>query len=360
MTVRAVSNNPVSPYYNANAPNLTGQVGSLTALLDAVLVNGFSGFTNLGWTIAFTTTNKRAYQQNTTGSNNTAGMLLYCDDTGPGAGAAKEARVCGFETMSAITPTGTGQFPTSSQSSIGVGTVVIRKSTTADATVRFWTIIGNGQTFYLFTETADFVAPSFACFSFAFGDIKAYKAVDQYAVGIIGRNIENSNSSTNESFALMGPSNTMTLASKMFGHFMARTWTGVGTSVQVGKIYDWSVFGNLGPLMGWNSDASTGFSGSTALLPGRNATGQNTQFPTPNGPDGSIFLSPVRVFHQYGIRGYWPGLWVPLHNLPLNHNDQITIASGNLSGKTLLNQQLLVYLSGNDYGNICIETSNTW
>jgi hypothetical protein len=116
---RAVSSNPASPFYNANAPTLTGQVGSLTAVLDAVLVNGFTGFTALGWTINQTTTNKRGYKQNLTGSNNSSGMLLYVDDTGPGAGAAKEARVCGFETMSAITPTGTGQFPTGAQATIG-------------------------------------------------------------------------------------------------------------------------------------------------------------------------------------------------------------------------------------------------
>jgi hypothetical protein len=134
MTVRAVSSNPASPFYNANAPTLTGQVGSLTAVLDAVLVNGFTGFTALGWSINQTTTNKRGYKQNLTGSNNASGMLLYVDDTGPGAGAAREARVCGFETMSAITPTGTGQFPTSAQSAVGTGQLVIRKSTTADAT----------------------------------------------------------------------------------------------------------------------------------------------------------------------------------------------------------------------------------
>jgi hypothetical protein len=52
---------------DASAPVLTGQVGSLTALLDAILVNGYGALTAAGWTIAQTTTNKRGYKQNTTG-----------------------------------------------------------------------------------------------------------------------------------------------------------------------------------------------------------------------------------------------------------------------------------------------------
>jgi hypothetical protein len=60
---------------DASAPVLTGQVGSLTALLDAVLVNGYGALSAAGWTIAQTTTNKRGYKQNTSGSNNTAGMV---------------------------------------------------------------------------------------------------------------------------------------------------------------------------------------------------------------------------------------------------------------------------------------------
>jgi hypothetical protein len=343
---------------DASAPVLTGQVGSLTALLDAVLVNGYGALSAAGWTIAQTTTNKRGYKQNTSGSNNTAGMVLYVDDTGPGAAAAREARACGFETLTAITPTGTGQFPAAAQSAIGVGTLVIRKSSTADATARAWTIIANGQTIYLIIETGDKASPALGAMVFVFGDIKSYRANDQYAVGIIGRVLENSGGSDRESFAMMGPSNSMTLNSKFMGHFMARSWTGIGGSVQVGKQWDWGKLGNLGPLCGWNSDAQLAFGGSTALLPGRNATA--SQWPGPNGADGGLFVSPVYTFHSWAMRGYWPGLWVPMHDRPLVHNDVVTVSSGNLNGKTLLCQQILVYLTGDDYGCVFFETSDTW
>lgn len=343
---------------DASAPVLTGQVGSLTALLDAILVNGYGALSAAGWTIAQTGTNKRGYKQSTVGSNNTAGMCLYIDDTGPGAGAAREARVCGFETMSAITPTGTGQFPTSAQSAIGVGTLVIRKSSTADATARAWTAVANGQTLYLWIETGDWIAPGLAAFTFVFGDFKSYRPSDQYAVGIVARNIENSAQATNESFAVVAPISQFNLSNKTFGHFVARHWSGQGGSAGCSKFMDWARFGNGTTQGGWSSDGQTAMGGSTSIMPGRYSTGQ--LFPGPNGADGSLFLSPLYVSHGWAYRGYWPGLWVPLHDRPLNHNDVVTVASGNMSGKTLLCQQLLVYLSGNDYGNILVETSDTW
>jgi hypothetical protein len=108
---------------------------------------------------------------------------------GPAPAAAKEARVCGFETMSAITPTGTGQFPTAAQSTVGIGTLVMRKSVTADATARPWTIVANGQTIYLFIESGDTTTP-LATTTFCFGDFKSFKTADQYAVMIIGRTVE--------------------------------------------------------------------------------------------------------------------------------------------------------------------------
>jgi len=368
MTVRAVSNNPTSPFYNANAPNLTGQVGSLTALLDAVLVNGFTGFTNLGWSINQTTTNKRGYKQNLTGSNNTSGMLLYVDDTGPGAGGAKEARVCGFETMSAITPTGTGQFPTSAQSTIGSGQLAVRKSTTADSTVRYWTLVGNGQTIYLFIESGDSTVP-LATTAFVFGDFKSFKSSDQYAVIIIGRQAENSGSSLNDPLHCLnypGANNAIpTLGTTMFGHYVARHWTGTGGSIRVGKPCDMSRAhaAVLNSYYGsYTSESQTQVTnGGVYLAMGRNASPYN--WPAPNGPDGALGLTPVWIGHSYGLRGYLAGLWHPLHDRPCGHNDSFTVSGGNLNGKSLLAQNIQAYIlaSANaDNGQTLVETSDTW
>jgi hypothetical protein len=328
-----------------------------------VLVNGYGSLAAAGWTIGYTTTNKRAYLQNLTGANNASGMYLYVDDTGPGAGAAKEARACGFETMSAITPTGTGQFPTSGQSSVGVGTLVVRKSATADATARAWTIIANGQTVYIFIETGDQTQPV-AAFPFVFGDFVSYKTSDSYAVCIIGRTSENSASPTFDWVHAIGTGNgtTSTAVSTCSGHYVARTWTGVGGSVQVGKNLDQTKMiivaaQNVGGAGGQNTGSTV--LASATIAPGRNTT--TGAFPYPNGPDGACWVSPLWLNHSNSVRGYLKGLWAPLHDRPLNHNDTYTVSGGNLNGKSMISQAIPAYIaSGNDVGQVHVETSDTW
>jgi hypothetical protein len=353
MTVRVYTSN------DASAPVLTGQVGSLTTLLDAVLVNGYGSKTAAGWSINQTTTNKRGYKQNLTGSNNSSGMLLYVDDTGPGAGGAREARCCGFETMSAITPTGTGQFPTAAQSTVGTGQLVIRKSNTADATARAWTIIANGQTIYMIIENGDQTAPNLGPSIFVFGDYKSYKSGDQYAVGIVARCRENVSNFIDDFFQMFsGQGTTRSLNSRFPGHYTARSWTGLGGSIGFQKLMD-----NGRIIDQWagsyNSDVSTQITGTQQLTSGRNIT--TSQWPSPNGPDGALWTSPVYVCHSFAMRGYWPGVWALLHDRPLAHNDVITVASGNLNGKTLLCQQFMASIAGAaDTGQILFETSDTW
>lgn len=357
---------------DGSAPVLTGQVGSLTALLDAVLVNGYGTQTAAGWSINQTTTNKRGYKQNLTGSNNSSGMLLYVDDTGPGAGAAKEARACGFESMSAITPAGSGQFPTSAQSTVGTGQLVIRKSATADATARNWTIVANGQTLYLFIESGDTTTP-LACTTFCFGDFKSFKASDQFAVFIIGRTVENSGSSINDALHAqsinsnnaIGPALNMS----MYGHFVARHWTGNGGSIRVGRPTDISraisscqngqLTGSYNPSVAEGTQTQS-INGVFVAM-GRNAS--NYQWPSPNGPDGALALSPTWIGHNFGLRGYLPGLWTPLQDRPLGHNDTLTVAGGNLNGKSLLCQSIQAYINSvanGDSGQCIVETSDTW
>lgn len=348
---------------DASAPSLTGQVGSLTTLLDAILVNGYGSQTAAGWTISQTTTNKRGYLQNLTGANNPSGVLLYVDDTGPGAGGAKEARACGFETMSAITPVGTQQFPTSGQLAIGVGTVVIRKSTTADSTARVWTCIANGQTIYLFVETGDFTTPNFGALPFVFGDFFSYKSSDTYAVCIIGRTAENSGSQNCDWLISIGYFNNVigTLAVTNAGHFIDRSWTGVGGSVLCGKRIDLDKMGygaGVGAIGGQGAGPTT----ANGPLYGIGFNSNSTYFPYPNGPDGACWESPIWLNHNGAVRGYLKGLWAPLHDKPLNHADTFTVSGGNLNAKSFIAQncptQGVAGLVG--IGQLHIETSDTW
>jgi len=362
MTVRKVSNNPASPFYNANCPNLTGQAGSLTTWLDAVLVNGFSGFTALGWTIGQTTTNKRQYIMGAGGT----GFSLWVDDTAPTT--AKEARCVGFETMSATTPTGTGQFPTGAQSSIGIGYLAIRKSTTADSTVRYATIIGDARTFYLFTETGDFTGTNFAVFTFSFGDFIPYSATDTSYCHIIGRQIENTPNSgpgnvgataMYEGWPILSLMNSTGLSNVINGHYIARNFTNTGGSIQFGKNSDQALMG-----------AASGGGGNVMGIQGVWTTNTVTslfinQFNLPNGPDGGLMMAPVRLHHQGNLRGYLRGIWCPLQHQPQTHNDVFS-GTGALAGKDFVCQVLNGLITGGaggtggQGGQVFVEKSDTW
>src|SRR5487761_2687143 len=91
---------------DASAPILTDTAGSLVALLDACLVNGYGTKTGAGWTIAYTGTNQRVYKMSATlGTGNS----VYVDDSATVSGStAEEAYLTGFEAPTGL-GTGTGQ-----------------------------------------------------------------------------------------------------------------------------------------------------------------------------------------------------------------------------------------------------------
>jgi hypothetical protein len=344
---------------DASAPTLTGQVGSLTTLLDAVLVNGYGTQPAAGWTKPFTTaTNQAAYRNSATDGT---GFHVNVNDNGPGAGAAREARMTGFETMSALA-TGTGQFPLLAQLGIGIGAVVCRKSTTADATARPWVIVADNTVFYLFVETGDVAGQ---VYSVVFGDFFSYKASDAYRCLIIGRMAENNAQAGAEALSALLNGSASFLNNTISGHFVARHWTGVGGSVAVGKHIDQTA-GGAAP-----GSAGGGTSGGTQNNAGGNVNtvcsglGNNwanqLAFPYPNGPDGGLYISPVWLHHNSARRGYMKGLWAPLHDRPLNHGDSFS-GTGNLNGKSFFTQNLLCFGQNQSAipGNAFLETSSTW
>lgn len=333
---------------DASAPSLTGQTGSLVALLDAILVNGYGSQAAAGWTIAYTGTSRRDYKQGT-GSN---GYYLDVDDSGPGAGSYREARMRGYETMSALA-TGTQAFPTSSQSSFGV---VCRKSTTADSTARTWYCVADATCFYLFVDTGDWTNPAYSM-AIAFGDIFSYKSGDTYNTVCVGRNAENTNSQQNETLNVifMMTSGALNGAS-LTGHYIDRHWTGVGGSQQFGKFAHSLAAANTGIVNGASANSTVnGFA----------IVGMGDQFavmPYPNGPDSALELSPVWVHHQGSLRGYLKGIWAPCHRQPCNHADTFN-GTGNMTGKSFLALNIAYGTGGtwNQYGGqIIVETSNTW
>ena len=357
---------------DASAPTLSGSAGALLTVLDAVLVNGYGSQTAAGWTIAFTGTNKRQYAMAAGGTS----CQLYIDDSGPGAGTTREARINGFKTGTGI-GTGTGQFPTTAQQTAPSGAVVVRKSTTADATARAWTIIADGHTIYMFIETGDRTSPLMS-YPWMFGDFFSYYSGDTNNCAIIARNQENSGqyatvgmsnsilwgnqvkTSMVECFSqLVGFDNTI-LSHVLYGHYICANYTGVGGSIGFGKHSDQT-------KMGYPSSAISMLPQMGALWSPTNGITSpfSTAFPYPNAADGGLYLAPIWITHNGMVRGYFKGLWNPCQHLPLGHNDTIS-GTGNLSGKSLIAQMIhgtgtMSAGSANEYPTqVVIEYSDTW
>lgn len=316
---------------DASAPVLTGQVNSLVALLDACLVNGYTGKAAAGWTKPYTATNKAVFRMATSGNS---GFYLDVDDNGPGAGAAKEARIKGYESMTAVA-TGTAPFPTVAQIAAGL---FLRKSATADATARPWFLIADNSCFYLFVDTGDYTGPNYAM-GVMFGDIFSYKSTDAYKCAIIARNLENNATNSYENLSSLITAANGPLTAQQGGHYIARSWTAVGASIQFAK--------HSSALVGINSSVQVPPGGAIALVA------------YPNGPDGALELAPIWCGHDGSVRGYLKGLWSPLHAQPLGHGDTFS-GTGNMAGKTFLALNVKSTAGSFQNGQFVIETSDTW
>lgn len=291
-----------------------------------------------GWTQPFTGTNKAVFRNSpTTGT----GFYLNIQDNGPGAGAAKEARIWGYEVATAQ-DAGTGQFPTTAQMTNGL---FIRKSNTADATARPWVIVADDTVFYMFVETGDFTTPA-RTFAWMFGDFFSYKASDAYRCMIIGRTTENSAIEAPERFpVLVFGATANTFNNTVTGHYIARNATGTGGSLECGKAAGApSVYSVNGGESGLGSPYS-----------------QSNQLSYPNPADNGLYMGPCFLNHGNGLRGYLKGLWAPWPSTPLGHGD-IFSGAGTMAGKTFLAQNGVYRgVTSTNWTSQCfMEISNTW
>jgi hypothetical protein len=301
---------------------LTGATGILLALLDACLVNGYTGKTAAGWTKPFANASSIGCYKQGAG----AGLGIVINDAGPnGTSTFKEAWATGWEVVAGVgspVGTGTGQFPTPAQ--LGTtGQVVIRKSTTADSTARQWELFADASTFYLFVQTGD---TSTMYYAFGFGDFYSLNSTnDAYRVFISGGSTANSATVTN-----YGMDITSSLNAAVVGMYCPRAFGGTGTSVALGKHGDTA-----------KANASATLLGGVA---------------TPNGSDASFYLSPVWITESANsnIRGQARGFYHLLHAIAGFTDGQTFNGAGAFAGKTFQ----VIKESGN-LGMFCIETSNT-
>ena len=316
---------------DASAPALSGTVGTLLAVLDACLVNGYGAKAAAGWSKPIANSgNIGCYQQ---GAAAVGDFVVVINDNGPGAGAAKEARATGWKTVSAITGigVGTGQFPLPAQL-LTVGCVAILKSTTADATSRNWMVVADARTFYLFIGHAGTTAKS----DFGFGEFYSlWGTSDVNNCFISGRLVENS---AVQSVANGGLDKMVTPAvtSNYLGCFLADSFAGFSGSIVCYPCGDPS---RLSTLM-------------TASA-GQPATGSG---PTPNTSDASYLMAPLNLTEgSWALRGRYRGLYQICHPLAALTDGATLDATGDLNGKSFV----FSIPGGTNLGCLAIETSDT-
>lgn len=267
----------------ANAP-ATPATGTITCKIAPV-----------GWTKAYSGTNKAAYRiPATINGYATTGFYLRLDDTGTNPGS-----VAGYESMSDV-DTGTGRFPTS-------GTSNWVKSSSADATARPWIAYSDGPLLY-FCPASISGATTYHGF-YCFGDFPSFKAGDAFNC------ILASNQGTTYSGTPNYSSNALTSGTVSTNlPFCPRSYTQLGTAI--------SLYAEF-------------FSSRSTTLPG--ATNVRV-YPNPvdNGLHirGQIDLCEYTP-STYPMRGYYPGVYVPAQGMAAA-TDLTTYADiTNLPGKTL-------------------------
>ena len=299
---------------------MTGNAGSLIAVLDGCLVTGYGAKSAAGWTHPVATASNIASYKQASG----ALLGLVINDAAPNATSlGKEAWATGWESVAGVgSPVGSGtnQFPTAAQL-LTSGHVVIRKSTATGTTARDWIVVADGLTFYLFVATGDTAG---TYYSFGFGEIYSHKSTtDSFRVMIMGRNLENASTIANEGFDQFSAYNAAVI-----GNFMARAFGAGGTSITIGKHGD-SVKGSATSFLG---------------------TGQY-----PNGEDSEMYITPIFVTELTpNVRGRLRGLYHPLHAITNFTDGQTFPGSGDYSTKTFL----AIKQTANA-GVVLVDTSNT-
>lgn len=263
----------------------------------------------LGWAKPFSGTNLAVYRSADPASNR---FYLRLDETGSLLGGQKDCSVVGYETMSDVN-NGTGLFPTPT-TAIGTnltGSWNWVKSSTADATARAWTLVGDGKTFYFFPQA---VTATPGC---GFGHFIPNKPGDGYCTFLTGySNVNGAFAGINGIVNSLAMFNTNINTSGMLS--MPRSYTQIGQHA-FGKnvVLTNAATGNV-----WQCHGS--------------AVNVTSQYPgaTINPVDGSVMFVPVYIMEGTTnataiFRGRFPGLFAmmglvaPSTALGLSNYDQV-------------------------------------
>lgn len=302
-------------YTDVGAPILNGTSGSLLAVLDGVLVNGYGSITGSGWSKPLPNDTHIGCYRAPSGSR----MILHVNDSASIlTQGVKEAQITGYEYLLGLTGSefgcgvGWGQFPLPGQQTTGLsGSMYIRKSSTANSSSRPWIIFADDRTMIGFVITGD----SGNTYSmFHFGDIYSTSNLpDNYncllaAKILVGYSATINTEPTDYIFGLN--------ASQFFV-FMAKSPNGNVNSLQA------HFMGDVGKT---TSLSSNGYQVNVGLV----------QFPNPL--DDSIQICPIGIGEYVGqsIRGRIRGLYHTSHPVTFLGDGQIFQGADELAGKTFM------------------------
>lgn len=317
------------------APQLSTDSGSLTAIFDACLINGYGTKPAAGWTKEFAQSNLRSAYKQGAGSN---GHYLYLDD---GAGTIVRAR--GYTTMESVDKGG-NPFPSEEQMP---GGVYVHKHDGL-AGNRAWLMVANEKAVWFFTQMASNTNWEFAS-PFFFGAINSNRLADKLSTMIVGAHKaqHSGNPTNNISMTIFGTAAGLICNnnSLMPAHFMAGAWHGLGGSVNVGKHCDISRFSDqdLASYAGNGRFAKCGF-----------YSNDSSAFTNP--VDGSIHMMPIYVHEGRGaIRGVIPGIFAHPYTRDgvLPPTGSLIEGTGEFAGRTFM----VVWCW---YGSFLLEVSDTW
>lgn len=331
---------------DASAPVLTGQVGTLVALLDACLVTGYGAKAAAGWTKPYTSTNAAAFRQGGTGIK----MYLQVDDNAPnGTVGARQARVWGWEGMSAygvsdsIISSVHGSFPNYSGGEYSLW----RKSTTADATARPWIVAADERTVHLYLKTGDHAT---GYWPFTFGDFYSYISDDDYRCGVFG--FGNDSSFPSYYPGTIGVGYFTFQSSYNAGCWIPRPYWGSYSAKRAGPIFPSQITINSYNGVSYNANANT-----EGMMSNPNA-------------DGKVYVIRYRIMEDIAttpanggmtLRGEHRGIWHWAgHSSFTAEGDTFSgVVGGSLNGRTFLLIPVYNGLGGQIHYQ-ALETSNTW
>lgn len=227
----------------------------------------------LGWEKVFSGTNLAVYRSvDVTGTR----MYLRVDDS-----EGANARVVGYEHMRSLTD-GDGPFPTAVQVA---GGGYWPKASTATASARAWTVVGDSKAFTIHMHTAGASGESGCVWSF--GDFKADKSGDTYACMLQCASADVAASTQFQTSAVEYAS-----PSSGVNTFLPRSFTGVGSAINAGH--------------GCESHVEVGSVAGTANNP------KVPQYPNP--ANNSLCLTRKLIFERnVSKRGIQRGVRIPVH-----------------------------------------------